>query len=576
MEVEELLLKRCTPAGLRGDDDAVLGTEEARDDVVVTLLRIDNATMRADKQFYDRDGAIQTCRERKRAETFRHTPSVGWWYGEQELRRLPGLSSEDYQRLLQETLWKAQDYLNLFRFAAFYYVRDMEAWLLESQALRDGEAVEPGLPFGLVELGMNRGDTWGCFVLERRDDRPEPNLLYVCENEKLAARYDFFVLNEGACFQPLRGRQLWHDPDADLVVVSPFAELRDRRAQLEEAEICAEDANFQATHPESFLFSKPLPDAPIDEVTAPDDRFAIDRLSSARMEPGLRHMNAGREVARASLRRGARRRAIAAAQLGAPSRAADDAPDEVIPTRYDERLAQFERPSMWDTLEELPCALELARGPKPFTLVDTAALWRAYEDRVCQLLQFPHLFFKPFSTDSSLVGASAGSHGQLTFAQRQLEETVVAQQAVLSRLFGHLYRCTFARLDTLLFNGIAVPAQIARLLPHVQARLVFPRRVHKQDEAIHSLMPFYEAGLVSGGEIRRLLEHNYGLPAGRPRRKPRPVEAMPQPPAPRRSSSSSSSEEEEEGAKRKKREQEEEETWLDIPAHRRKKARRHD
>jgi hypothetical protein len=631
-DLTTLLERRMAPVGC----DQVRGH-----DVTFTRLRIDTPTMREYKEFYDRDAAIQTCRARKREETFRHDASIGWWEGDRALKTLPVLNDPQYMRLIQQTLWKAQDFLLLFRFVGFYVVRDIDAWLLETERVTalavalelekqqrdrarregggegDGEqeagqgvgvAVEPwitegggeggqggkrgsplsyqemgklaeadalevatlapGLPFGVIDLGLTRQDAYGQFALVRRDDRPEGELIFECTNDAMRERYDFFVLNDDPAFELLSRRDMasCFDSDGELAVVSPFAELYEMHHDLQQARTCLGDANFQATHPESFLVTKPLPDVNVEEVGG-ETRYGIDLLSGARLQEGARRMNSATDAARQRLFR--------PPALSLPKGSALGGYDDdrggggeggglgKQPTRYQERRIQFDRTTLWDTLEELPCAVELERGPEPKMLINLADERRLYEQRVCELIKLPHVFFRPFGASSGASqgatkgGAGGGGGGgggvgggQLSFAQRQLDEAVASQHLLLSRLFGELYSRTYRRLDLL----VLPPARAHR----IETRLVFQHRHVKSDEAIHSLLPFYDAGLMTWDEVRELFVRNYGLSPDvqKPRRAPRDALAAAKKPAKKQkveAESDESTDEEEGSRKRKKR-----------------------
>lgn len=453
----------------------------------VACLTVDNNEMVRLKQFYDRDVDIQICREKKKMETFRHDYTISYWYkDERELARLPYQNEIPYKKALQDILWLAQDYLTLFKFVGFYILKDMQQWV-------DEGGLKP--PFGVLEVGLAKYETQGEFVLLKRRASFEKEIMYRCNDEALMEKYHFFVFNCGATFVPL------NDNMNDNVVVpqSPFRDLIEDRDEIFEARICAADANFQATHPEGFMFSKPLSDTAVENV--PEEiLYAMDSLESAKLATSKQRVDQAVTLAEGYVER---IRSEARQHLPRVVR-------EHYGTLYQERRAAFMRPTLKESLEPLPSSLEVSRGPPPTFLIKPEELMTRYEDKICSLLNFPHLFFKAQTSQQQQQQGknNAGNH-QLDFAQRQLEDSVIQQQALFEQLYQELYRGTFMNLDLPIFAKL--PYEAMPMLEHLRVRMTYNNLISKSDNAIHGLLPFFEKDVVTRDEMRTLLVRNFGI-----------------------------------------------------------------
>ena len=505
-------------------------------DIVISTYTIDPEVMLNLKQEYDSDVEIQTCRERKKIETFRHKCTIAWWYMQDavQLQTLPYFDQDTYMRKLQDMLAIAQDYLNLFRFVAFYYVKDMVGWVLRD----DGT-----LPFGVVELGINKTDIPGAFSSVRRDGHFEREVVYECTDETIAERYDFYVFEQGPVFRT--SDRTYGGTTTNVVPVSAFNELFDDKRDIVEARVCLGDANFMASHPEGFIYSKPLPDTNIENIPE-ETRYIENDLAAASQATSLHRANLTSALAGQYVNRFRQTSAALTTSRGFGSSISQDKlmmqqmfyqhggcgsvggmgsrdGRDMVSTLYHERQAEFMRPTVKESLEELPSYMEVSRGPAPAILMQPGDLQRRFDDKVCQLMNFPHLFFKPHGSGpgggrsggaqqsgSGSAGTSNNTNaGNLLFAQRQLDDAVVQQQSVFQQIFSELYKRTFGLMDQLLFERL--PPEWGPITANISARMLFDNQITKSDDAIHGLLPFFKEGIVTDDDIRKLLERNFGL-----------------------------------------------------------------
>jgi hypothetical protein len=482
---------------------------DTSEDEAVEVDPLDTPTMLDQKRFYDRDRDIQTCRNRKMAETSRNECSIGWWYKEEfELGRPARLNSPQYMKELNRMLWEGQDLLNLFKFVCFYYERDMDVWLRESS---------DELPFGLVSLGVKVGDLPGEFVLEKRASSFKSQLRFNCTNERMSERYDFYIYEEGCTFAPLVEKVEGCDRRSTIAPVSPFLSLYADKKDVVEAKVCMMDANFQATHPEPFLFSKVLPDAGLEEIPT-EVSYALDDVDPARQSGNLRRMNVATVAAENYITRmnRKRRRYVDGHSGGASDRAMEEweafrdreEEEDEKATLFEERLEVFGRISIKQTLKPLPSSMQISRGPPPTILVRPDELQRPYEDTVCNLMNFPHLFFKPHTSMGGL-GKVSLTPSELTFSQRQLEDSISQQQTRFQTIFGELYGRTFGVLDSRLMEEMTPETE--RIRREITVKMKFRNHIAVSDDSIQGLLPFLAADVVKKSDIRPLLVRKYGF-----------------------------------------------------------------
>ena len=492
------------------------------DDVVQC---VDRATLLGLKQYYDKDPDIQICKRRKIHETFRADWSVGLWdeKQEREVKRLAHLDTPRYKKLLRDFLTRAHDYLVLFQFVGYYCVKDMTAWyermrlreararaieagaLEETSSEADEEDDEP-LPFGVIDLGLNLSDGYGTFKMVQRAGSVQRRLYFTCNDEVLAERYNFYVFDNGATFETLMEPRRLNDREADLAVLTPFMDLYNKRLEVEEARICLFDANFQSTHPESFVVAKPLPEQRVDQMPEPV-RWGKDTMTQAGLENSMRRVELTTALAQDQLnvlkqqsRQGPRTASLEGTgidTMGAES-------------LYSARRCRFQRPDLKESLKVLPESMDLARGPAPTPLVVLGELQQRYELEICSAMGFPHSFLRVGGGDGGGGGGqqkaaqeSNKNEARLVFAQKEMEEQTEKQQEVFQSLFSEIYKRTFGRLS----RGIRQETGGAK--QRGAPRLNFANISSKTDQAVIALLPLMLAGVLGDDEYRAMVARNY-------------------------------------------------------------------
>lgn len=511
--------------GERSEADSEEDSEEEED----VVLRIDTASMVDLKRYYDQDGDVQTCRERQQ-EAARARASVGWWYEYGpcafELRRLRPAQEEVWMAAVLDVLWRAQDCLNLFHFVGFYYERDIVGWLMRGAA--GGDA--PLLPFGLLPLqegGEGEAEIEGEFVRIRRAGAFEWELFFECPSRSRRERYDFYIYSKNATFSPLvlseeeerareerlragrgvcrrrrrrgrRGAGRAEEGPADLSVNSPFIDLYRKSWGCEEAQLFAFHANFLATHPEPFLQCKEVPPDPLED--APDEvRFTLDNVDKVRRENSERRMLAQSTAAKHYIAnnlnggggaKGKGKRPYASQDMTAQWKKFRDGDSEASESEEETPVErwqrEFDRPTLKQSLKPLPASMQISRGPPPTILLRPEELRRDKEDAVCNLMNFPHLFFKPHTSigrggQAGALGAKSSlSPADLEFSQRQLRRANALRERTFALLFGELYARTLGRLDRLFFAHLGAEAEF--LTDHLVPRLSFEPSEEEEEE----------------------------------------------------------------------------------------------
>ncbi len=497
---------------LDGQGNMAMADDE-EDENAVTYA-VDTATLMGLKQFYDKDADIQICRRRKLHATFRPEWSVGLWdeAQEHELQRLGHLNSERVKRLLRAFLSEAHDYLVLFGFVGYYCVKDMPSWLEQRAEEEYQTECDDELPFGVIRLGLTQQDTYGVFKLVQRQGSTQRRMVFRCTDEHLARRYEFYVFEQQPNFEPLQQERRLNDPNADLVVLTPFMELYNRRCVIEEARTCLMDANYMASHPESFVVAKPLPEQRT-EMLPEEVRYAFDNISMAQQANNLRRIELSTALANGqkdALQQSSRRQPIRG-RVGTLSGTGIDARGGA--SLYSERKSVFVRPDMKESLEVLPESMDLARGPPPVTLVSVEELQLRYESELCSLMDFPQCFLRlgqsgggGGATKNKQQESKSGEAG-LVFAQKQLEEEVEKQQTLFHELFVEAYERTFGALERQLDDECEKKTKSKR---QGTVRLHFENVASKTDQAIISLLPLVQLGILGDDEFRRMILRNFG------------------------------------------------------------------
>lgn len=412
-----------------------------------------------------------------------------------------------YDRIKRDE--QAEETVNLARV-------DDEMTQLRENILRD-------MPFGVIPIALCEEEMHGSYMLIENQLKMQKSLVFESSDEDRAARYDYRVMDMGAEFK-------YPDPNEDaeaglrisygyneLVPISPFIELMKQKERIKEAELALFDANSMLTYRDGYMIARPLPLAQADAISEAN-LYAFDDLLEARQADSFRQQDVAMNNAHSQMQRLNMRRSIQAAAEGGQASNTRCTPFGKGANSVSwERRLQFNRPAANETLEYIPQSVEIPSMASPSPIVNVDARIRKYELDVCTVMNLPYVFFKPhahFAGGNGGNGGDGGGHSGSKSSrmgstshndmyQKLLESEVQNRQTIFATVFKEIYARTFARLD----YRVNPMLRRAGAEPTIQ----FINTVVKSDDAIRSLLPFYEAGLIPGVEIRRFLYKNYDI-----------------------------------------------------------------
>lgn len=481
------------------------------------------------------DKDIQNCSRTLENEVFRHEWFVAWFDKEgSPFHKLPLFNTDFFKEALKRFYLEANDFRNRFGFVGLYHVKDIDAWLLGiSSMFEEGadvmmeleidyqrelrENILNDFPFGVIPLGMSERDAYGQYVVIENRANMQKRIAFNCFDEVLASRYSFVVLDYGAQFQTMPycgGNINLGSYGEDYIPISPFTELRRQKKLVLEGETSLFDANSMHVYPENIAYVKAQKDAPLEEM-ADDTLYSIDSILHARQKDNYNRQDIALDDARCQLQRNVMKRTINSVSRKSCGSMQIQTPSHVI---WDHKL-ENNRPSIYEVTQTLPAPIEITGNKPGQPLVNVAERERKYENDVCTVMRLPYVFFKPHgvtvgsemknnrsSSSSSSLGSGNMSHNDMY--QKLLDAEVSSQHERFSDLVKEIYYHTFRRLDRQLFFATTQPT----LFDGVEVGIQFDHSIVKSDDALMGLVKFYDAGIVPGNVVRRLVYKSFSIP----------------------------------------------------------------
>lgn len=466
------------------------------------------------KQFYNQDECIRECRKKKFQEFMKHEFSIGWWFEEEvELTPIPVMNEKPYKRVLNEMLWCANDYLDLFGFVGFYIRKDLTKWL-ESKEKNGGL-----LPFGVIEFGERKDVIPGYFVKRsKKKTLFGSEIIFVCTDDSKRAKYVFYVMEKNATFKlptQVINRNNFCPEEAvenlNLLPNSSFEPLFHKWKRITELTLTLDDANAQSCRPEPFLTTKPLPESQIEEASEPD-RYLSNMLDEATTAVTMDKLQSGFDYVDGH----SKRMKLQTTQTQLQSQRYGGGRFRSI---TEQRRLLFPRPTMTENLEVLPPLVTLDRGPPPKSLINIDHLEEVYEAKVCSVMCYPYLLFKAHSqthaTHSTKTSGSGGisNTSQLESAREDLNKTIMGQEELFQEIFHELYMRSYAFLDLEALSHIPQSKlpEFQPLLKGIKVRLVYNHKSPKSNMALQNLAGFYNDGIITKTEARLQLDQGYNF-----------------------------------------------------------------
>lgn len=493
---------------------------------------------------------IGTCLKRLNTEVFQYDFDVGWFRGDNLVGKIEALNTPIVKEALQRFFIRARDMLCRFGFVGLFVVKDIAAWSrrieesitvderndrIANQRMRPTgnsdsdeteeddddedvtserrrlsrfyETIAKNLPFGVIPLGDTERECRGHYV--RLDDRGAMTSTLVFEPDPSwpeAVLFDFRVIDREAEFMP---RESTRAGTSELVPMTAFTALARDYCEAQEAQTTTMDFNSMQVYRDQYLVARPLPDDRNENV---EDRilYASDSIIGAKQMSAEQHEQWALDKARDQRNRLQMRRRFSSVQAGQAAQSG--------PPVGQQRVATFGRPVISDFLVELPASMQVQSTPVHTPTYSPDQLRRNYEHNVCSVLGLPYSFFKPFSNQNTGGGhggkkasEKGGGDGNTTtnaenrdFAQGELNKEVRRQHALFDEIFSYVYRCTFQAMDDQAMATLDFYRE-------VYAGLDFAYVVRKSDAAIHALLPYYHARILSPVILRRFLYQNMGI-----------------------------------------------------------------
>lgn len=505
------------------------------------------------------NGEISSCLMKKHREIFKDEWFIAWFKDFKEIARQKLLNTPDLKRQIRKFLLDMSDMILLFGFAGFYYVKDMEKWIEYNS-----EQYLSELPFGIIPIrvaisggtGGTSNDSYqptlyGGYMHYTNTHTMQEIITFECNDKILSRNYEFEVFNHSAKFVSLSdGISTISNPcnyagsfnnntgpsSAELIPISLFVSLYRQKSLIEEALDNRFDADFVASHPQTFITAKPVPDAKLDSLSE-NTYYSSDTLLGAKQQDSVKkqmfamqnvkwlveEMNAKSGTKHASMR-----------------------PEDLL---RNQRKLKYKRPDMTEGIHTIPEYVEVKNTHNPSTINDYETLQNNYERNVCDTVRLPYLFYKSDggnATSSSKNNGRSVNEEQINFHRSILTEEIDNEHTMLSTIFSHLYGLTYFKLDRMsietYYDSIMteeekkerkkdpnrkketkeekekrkknskknIKERVNIELSSVKVQLSFEKLTHRSSAAIEPLLKCVEKGVISPTYLKKYIYLVYG------------------------------------------------------------------
>lgn len=521
--------------------------------------RINTHYMIGLNQFCEGDKDIENCRMKLEHEVFTHDWFVAWFDHEGlPFYKLPLFNKPYFKEALRRFYTKAYDFIQRFGFLGYYHIKDIDTWMLEVSKSKtritkqrynneeeDDEEEEEeeeivvieeeidierqlrenilaSFPFGVIPLGQNGNDSYGSYMVIENRNTIQSTIVFECNDDDLAANYEFNVIDRGARFRStpygtdfISNNFMNAQFGEDYIPISPFEELRRQKDLVIEGERTLFDSNSMIVYPENIAYVKPQKDQPLEDLSD-DTLFSLNSILQARSRDNYDRQDQALDDARCQLQRTAMKRTVTGIAAGGRRGCGGSVQMQQPSTLIWDYKKRDNRPSAYEAVRCLPAPIEI-NGTRPGQpVVNVAERERKYENDVCTVMRLPYVFFKPHGiagdssssskTNHSSLGSGNTAHNDMY--QKLLDKEVSGQHGLFNELLTEVYYHTFRKLDKQLFQLATDP----NFFDGTEVGIQFNHNIVKSDDAIMGLIKFYEAGIVHGDVIRRLVYKNYSIP----------------------------------------------------------------
>jgi hypothetical protein len=165
---------------------------------------------------------------------------------------------------LQNILYECRIYLRLYGFFVYYVTKDIDEWLkwYKSQLKEFGEIFKQTeieyYPFGILTPSQVE-----IYRLVKKKN-PHSRLLVKPIEKVLNSRYDIRIFNESMKEEKLDS--IIDNMNNSVKIITPFLRLYNLYKNLEESKENRYDADWNLSHPETFVVPEPLQNVPLDHI----------------------------------------------------------------------------------------------------------------------------------------------------------------------------------------------------------------------------------------------------------------------------------------------------------------------
>lgn len=505
-------------------------------------------------RFCDSDKDISNCRQKLQDEVFRHEWIVAFFKDGAPFFELPFFNKPFMKEQLRLFYLEAHDFLIRFGFVGYYHYKNIESWVEQVTRRRrrsrrrhssssssgddsggdddddeDDELEEEEMearilqkfPFGIIPLGVTQNFRYGDYYVVEDRSTMRKTVAFACSEKKLAAKFQFHVINRGATFLPMGEYTREHCMlismvSSDIVPVSPFADLYMQKRLIREGTKVLFDSNSLRVYPESFIIDKPQKDALIDDI-ADETLYALDNMLQVKQADNHCREEEGMDNARMHAQRIAMKRNVANSKYTQCNYTQVRKPSTII---MDEKMIN-DRPSNYEMIQFVPRSVEIVAGKAGEPVVDVDRRTYKYERDVCKAMKVPYAFMNPDDPVSSTSGGGGGgdsnkrgkSHMSADLfdrTQKLLEKEVSDQHTLFSTLFSEVYNRTFSRYDAEIFNAHPESTQFIG----AQIGIHFEHVLVKSEVSLSNLSRYYEMGLVPEKEMKRVVFNEFNIQEG--------------------------------------------------------------
>lgn len=430
---------------------------------------------------------ISSCLTKKHREMFKTPWFVAWFHENEEFFR-PALFREGPMRHeLERFLIDMSDMMLVFGFAGYYVIKDMAKWIE-----RNPDNYLTQLPFGIIPLRsaitsgiesrITRGVMYGTYAYYTNKYTMKEQIVFECADPHLEAHYTFGVFDNGAKFVPmydgLAPINSATSARGDLVPVSPFAALYRRKSLIEEAIEDMYDANFNLSHPQTFVTPHHIPDSKVTDISE-SMYYGADTLSNARQnDSAIKQLHATQSV-RWLVNR-----------LNQQAHGTRNPAEEAGATRRDRKKAHA-RPDQSDGIHTIAGYVDITNTHAPSVIVNIDTAQNQYEEEVCNVIGLPYIFYRNDSgiTARATGGKSAGgghtanNEEQLNFYKTVLYDEIDAVFASLNRLFAEVYTLTYRHVDVYTLSAHYAYKEQERIQRELDAKEEGTEKKKKKEKA---------------------------------------------------------------------------------------------